>query len=330
VGKRPSERPGFLRRFQRRLKNSRRWIFGTVVAVAVWVVPKVPYPILRSLCRRLIAPWLRMRFQARARHNLKTVLGHRLDDAQISQVTFAMFGGLAQIGAEVAACMAQGPDFLRDRIDDEEALEKLRAFEEAWPGGFLGVTAHVGNWEVMAMWMAQVSRNGVGGAMAKRYGNSRLNRVVEGVRRRLGIEPIYPDDPPGKAIHLLRDKKIVGLLPDQDMFGAEGIFVDFMGRTAYTPLGPARLAWAARAPIYVGFCKRETDGRFKILTYDPIFPDRSRPKGEELARLTREWSRLVEEFILANPEQWAWLHNRWKTTPEKLKAEGRARLTFGA
>jgi KDO2-lipid IV(A) lauroyltransferase len=151
---------------------------------------------------------------------------------------------------------------------------------------------------------------------------------VEGVRRRLGIESIYPDDPPGKAIHLLRDKKIIGLLPDQDVFGAEGVFVDFMGRPAYTPLGPARLAWAARVPIYVAFCKRDDDGRFTIVANDPIFPDRSRPKAEELARLTQLWSRHVESFIMDHPEQWAWLHNRWKTTPEKLEAQGRARLTF--
>ncbi len=298
------------------------------MAGVVWAVPKIPYPILRFSCRRLIAPVLRMRFGARARHNLKAVLGHRLDEAQISQVIVEMFRGMAEVGAEVAGCMAQGPRFFLERIDEEEALGSLHAFEEAWPGGFLGVTGHVGNWEIMAMWMAHASRNGVGAVMAKRNHNPRLNRVMEGVRRRLGMEPIYPDDPPSKSVHLLKDKKIIGLLPDQDVSSAGGVFVDFMGRPAYTPLGPARLAWAARVPIYVMFCKREAGGRFRIVPTDPIYPDRSRPKGEELARLTQQWSRQVEEIILAHPEQWVWLHNRWKTTPEKLVAQGRSPMAL--
>lgn len=327
VGKQPPP-AGLTRKMQRRLKQGRRWVIATLACGAVSGVQRVPYPVLRAFCRWVVAPFLRLRYQTEARKNLRAVLGDKLDEAQITTILRDMFRGIAEVGAELAGCLRQGPDFFTARADDSEARERLRAFEAAWPGGFIGVTGHVGNWEIMAMWMDHVSRNGVAGAMAKRNSSRRLNNVVEGVRRQLGIQPIYQDEPLSKVVHLLRDNKIIGMLPDQDVFSAEGIFVDFMGRPAYTPLGPARLAWTAKVPICVALCKRETDGRFKIVVHDPIYPDRSRPKGEELARITREWSRLVEEFILSYPEQWAWFHDRWKTTPERLEARGRTRLAF--
>ena len=323
---------GLIRKCHRRLKEGRRWVFGSVAAVAVWGISKVPYPLLRAFCRWIVAPGLRLRFGAQARSNLQAVLGHKLDEAQITTILRDMFRGVAMLAAEIAGCLGQGPEFFFSRVDDTEARDKLRAFEAAWPGGFLTVSGHVGNWEILAIWIAKVTRNGLGGPLAKRNSNHRLNRVIEGVRKRLGlgIEPIYQDQHLSKVVHLLRNNKIIGLLPDQDVFRAEGVFVDFMGRPAYTPLGPARLAWTAKVPICVIICKREANGRFKMIVNDPIYPDRSRPKGQELARLTREWSRILEEFILAHPEQWAWFHDRWKTTPEKLRAQGRTRLAFEA
>jgi KDO2-lipid IV(A) lauroyltransferase len=95
-----------------------------------------------------------------------------------------------------------------------------------------------------------------------------------------------------------------------------------MGRPAYTPLGPARLAWAANAPIVVFALIRSGD-RFEVVIEDPIWPDRSRRKADELVRLTQEWSRRIEAHIRTWPGQWPWFHDRWKTTPELLASKGR-------
>ena len=78
-------------------------------------------------------------------------------------------------------------------------------------------------------------------------------------------------------------------------------------------------------PIVVGAVFRQGD-RYRVQINDPIYPDRSRPKKEEVLRLTVEWSRQLEEMIAAHPEQWFWFHDRWKTTPELLEAKNRQRL----
>ncbi len=104
-----------------------------------------------------------------------------------------------------------------------------------------------------------------------------------------------------------------------------GVFIDFLGRPAYTLVGPARLAVSTGVPIVVTAMLRRGDG-YVAHVNDPIFPDPTRPREEEVLRLTLEWSRQIQELIRRHPEQWPWFHNRWKTTPEKLAARNRRTL----
>jgi KDO2-lipid IV(A) lauroyltransferase len=106
-------------------------------------------------------------------------------------------------------------------------------------------------------------------------------------------------------------------VPDQDIEEVGGVFVDFFGRPAYTPIGPARLALATGAPIVVTFSKRVGD-QFEAVVNDLIEPDRRAPREEEIVRLTRAWSAQMEAFIAAHPEQWIWFHDRWQTTPQDV------------
>ena len=112
-------------------------------------------------------------------------------------------------------------------------------------------------------------------------------------------------------------------MPDQDVKNLGGIFIPFLGHQAYTPTGPARLALAARVPIVPAVMVRVEPGRFRIEVGAPIQPDRRNDRDAEIERLTRAWSQWIEAAIRRHPEQWAWWHPRWATTPEKLAARGR-------
>jgi lauroyl/myristoyl acyltransferase len=69
--------------------------------------------------------------------------------------------------------------------------------------------------------------------------------------------------------------------------------------------------------------------RFWVQVNPPIFPDRTRPKEEEVLRITREWSRQIEQLVREHPEQWPWFHDRWRTTPDSLAARDRRTLQLG-
>ena len=152
-----------------------------------------------------------------------------------------------------------------------------------------------------------------------------MNRVIANLRGQHGMNTLYRDDPPAKLIRLLKAGQSFGTAADQDTPSVGGVFIDFLGRPAYTPLGPARLALVANVPLVVGAALRQRD-RFVMQINPPIFPDRSRPRHEEILRLTQEWSRQIEQLIREHPDQWPWFHDRWKTTPESLAAKSRRTL----
>ena len=82
---------------------------------------------------------------------------------------------------------------------------------------------------------------------------------------------------------------------------------------------------AARVPLMVGVALR-TERGFRVQINEPIWPDFSARKRDEMVRLTTEWSRQLEELIRDHPDQWAWFHRRWKTTPERLERRERKAL----
>ncbi|MBI3320374.1 MAG: LPS export ABC transporter periplasmic protein LptC, partial [Candidatus Omnitrophica bacterium] len=113
---------------------------------------------------------------------------------------------------------------------------------------------------------------------------------------------------------LLRDNRIIGIMPDQDIDSLEGTFVDFFGRPTYTPIGPAALALMTGAPILPCFIVR-TGRRFRIVIEETIPMTRTDDRTQDLLQITQAWSRVVESYLRCYPDQWVWMHRRWKTTP---------------
>jgi len=144
-----------------------------------------------------------------------------------------------------------------------------------------------------------------------------LDRLVNDFRNLGGVEVIDRDDPPRRMLRHLARPGVLGILPDQDVDVLAGEFLEFFGRPAYTSTGPAALSLASGAPMIPGFLLRRKEG-FLVRFAPPIFPSKERPKKEEILRLTRAWSRAVEDTIRNFPEQWAWFHKRWASTPESV------------
>ncbi len=220
-----------------------------------------------------------------------------------------------RLPGELVLARRRGWTFLEKRMETDDSLMHMDEARAAGKGVIV-ISAHIGNWELMAWWGARHYPEPLA-VVGKRIRNPGLNRLVNDLRRMGGLEVIDRDDPPRRMLRHLARPGILGILPDQDVDVLAGEFLEFFGRPAYTSTGPAALSLASGAPMVPGFLIRRGE-KFLVRFAPPIFPSRDRPKREEILRLTRAWSAAVEETIRAFPEQWAWFHERWASTPETV------------
>ena len=206
---------------------------------------------------------------------------------------------------------------------DERSLENFHSVCREGKG-MIVISAHMGNWELLAWWGARYSELPIA-VVGKRIRNPGLNRLVNGFRELGGVEVMDRDDPPRRMLRHLARPGVLGILPDQDVDVLAGEFLEFFGRRAYTSTGPAALSLASGAPMVPGFLLRGKEG-FQVRFLEPIRPRKGTPKKEEILRLTRAWSAAVEETIRAYPDQWAWFHERWASTPEVVERKRRRYL----
>lgn len=178
--------------------------------------------------------------------------------------------------------------------------------------GAVFVTAHLGNWELLAR---RLARTGLPCAtIAKEMVDPRLTALVDRIRARGGLRTLWRGAP-GAAKAMLRTLKqggALGLLIDQDT-KVQGVFVEFFGRPAFTPRAAADLVLRTGAAALVGFIHRKPGGGHRM-----EISELEAPNGRNEAavvELTARFTREIERAIRAHPGEWVWLHQRWKTRP---------------
>jgi KDO2-lipid IV(A) lauroyltransferase len=232
---------------------------------------------------------------------------------------------LARLAAEAATLPGwrhRLPAYVSFAPGAEERLRALAARGE----GLLYVTGHVGNWELMAQ---RVAAEQPSATIARAGNDPKLTALLGRLRLGGGVETIWREDP-GSARAMLRcfkQKKLLGILIDQDTH-VQGVFVPFFGRPAFTPRGAADLALRFGVPVVVGWCRRRgpEPGAGHVVDVVEVPYDRSPPDREaEVVRLTAACTAHLEAAVRASPEEWVWMHERWRTRPEHAGAEPLAR-----
>jgi KDO2-lipid IV(A) lauroyltransferase len=213
---------------------------------------------------------------------------------------------------EVAWLWSVGPRRLlaRTRFEGLEHLQGCRAAER----GAVLITGHCGNWEWMnlALGAAGVPMS----VAARQVDDPRIDEVVGRLRGRFGGRNEVRGEGAGRRlIAALRASRVAGLLIDQDI-DAPGAFVPFFGRPAWTPTGAATLALRVGVPIVAGFATRLEDGTMRLSFDPPIAPDPRGDLDEAAARLTAACTARIEAQVRAWPDQWVWVHRRWRRTPQ--------------
>jgi len=176
--------------------------------------------------------------------------------------------------------------------------------------GVVGVTGHFSNWELLGGYVA--GRLGGIAVLATTAYDENFDRLLVNYRRRLGVRTIYRTEPPAVPLKWLRGGGFLGVLGDQDIPSLPGVVVDFLGRPARTPVGPALLARRARAPIIPMFVVREPDNNYRVVVEAPLPASTSKNVKQAVEEDTAAWSAAVARWVRRYPEQWVWVHDRWR------------------
>jgi len=173
--------------------------------------------------------------------------------------------------------------------------------------GLIMVTAHFGSWEMTGAALAFAGYPLT--AMAKRQKNPYVDAFIHKQRQRLGMHIINHGAAIRRIVSALRDRGVIALVSDQDA-GKKGVFVDFFGHPASTPPGGASMALRYNAPILVFLALRERPGYYTIILKDiPVLPD------DTVESLVQRYTAVMETIIREHPDQYFWMHRRWKTKP---------------
>ncbi len=201
---------------------------------------------------------------------------------------------------------------IRDRTDaagllDIDGREFLRKTAEAGKGAVV-VSAHFGNWELLGFCVGLlVTPMHI---VVKKLKNSLVDRDVNAWRTRKGNRVLYKRTALRKGLDVLAKGGVMTVLGDQsDPRG--GFRTAFLGRSSSVFLGPSFLALKADVPMFLGMCRRLESGRYIVEVQEIETADLSFCK-EDIRELTRRYTRAIERYIYRYPEEWFWLHNRWK------------------
>ena len=196
-------------------------------------------------------------------------------------------------------------------IDHLERMEAALAEGK----GVVVLTGHIGTWEWLS---AAFSLNGMPvTAIAKSQPNMQYTYALNDLRKTIDVE-IFSRGTSEllAAARALKQGKILGFLADQDA-GPGGAFIDFLGRPASTPMGPAVFARKFNAPVLPAFILRKKDGRHRVVIGEALRYEDHGDTDRDLYDFTVKMTRILERVVRENPTQWLWFQKRWNTPPEE-------------
>lgn len=196
---------------------------------------------------------------------------------------------------------------------DPETQKRYDEYHAAGRGTII-ISPHMGNWELLVFaWSAL--REPIS-YLARPLDNPLIEKLTVSLRSRFGNRPINKTNAVSTAINILREGGTLGILADVNTHPKEGVFVPFLGVDACTTSGPAMLAMRAGAVIIpVAGVWDEAAGKYIAVHGKIIEPADTGDRKADIVTTTAEFTAEVERLVRAYPEQWMWIHKRWKTRP---------------
>ena len=211
------------------------------------------------------------------------------------------------------------PNLNEGNLHEYIEIDHLERMQEAIAAGHgvVVLTGHVGTWEWLS---AAFTLNGLPvTAIAKPQPNQQYTDLLNDLRATIHVEIFSRGTSELLAAgRALKRGKILGFLADQDA-GPGGAFIEFLGKTASTPMGPAVFSNKFHSPVLPAFILRRPDGRHRVVIGEVLRYEDTGDTDRDLYEFTRKMTKILEQVIRENPTQWIWFQKRWNTAPDQQK-----------
>jgi KDO2-lipid IV(A) lauroyltransferase len=291
----------------------RRWLEYAAAWAAVKTLGVLPRPLARAVgaAIALVAYQLRPPLRRAAITNLRIAFP-QWSDAQRRRTIRSSIRHMGWMAAE----FAHFPRYTRDNIARIVLLDGFENFDAARRRGkgVLFLTGHTGAWELAPF--AQALYGNPLHFLVRPLDNQRVDRLVSEYRCLSGNQPIDKNNSARAMLKILREGGTVGILMDHNTSREEGVFVDFFGVPACTTTGLARVALHTDAAVVPGFLHWDAALRkYRLRLHPAIELVRTGNEDADIRQNTARFTQAIEEFAREHPDQWLWVHKRWKTRP---------------
>src|ERR1700682_5471705 len=292
----------------------KEWAEYAVVRVLLKILEVLPRQIARPLAASaahtlfLLSPKLRKT----ADFNLRLAFPD-WTETQRADLMRKMTRNLGWMAAE----FARVPKYSKQNIEDVVILDGHENFLQGHQQGkgVLYLTGHIGAWELSSF--AHALYGYPLHYMARPLDNKRLDALVNQYRCSSGNRPIFKNESARVMLKILKDSGAIGILADQNTMPEEGVFVDFFGKSACTTTGIARVALHTDAAVVPGYAYwDDAIGKYRLRFDTAVEFVCTGDSERDVFVNTQRFAKVIEEIIRKHPEQWVWVHARWKTRPK--------------
>jgi KDO2-lipid IV(A) lauroyltransferase len=292
---------------RRKLEYAAAWPFIKILGI-------LPRPLSRAFAIAL--SWLVYLLHFRLRLVGMRNLAMAFPEKSNAERARILRGEFTSLGRQLAE-LCQFPRYTPQNVDQVVVYDGLENYERAYARGkgVLFLTAHFGGWELSAFahslhghWLHIVMRP---------MDNVYLDRMIRRYRTMHGNQTVDKDDFVRGLLAAMKAGEVVGILMDTNMTPPQGIFVNFFGIPACTASGLARIALRTDAAVVPAFTIWDAAlGKYR-LRFDPALElIRTGELEADIAANTQRFTNVIEDYVRQYPDQWLWVHRRWKTRPD--------------
>lgn len=246
-----------------------------------------------------------------ARRNLRLAYGDALTLREQNDLTRRVFENFGKTLIDFLCTPAVSREAVDDLVAGVEGWEWVEAAQREGRGIII-LTAHLGNWEFLGRWLVTQGLSLT--AVAREPEDAAFASYIRQLREKGGGYAVLNKGASARGLLAkLKQGEGVVILPDQN---SGDVFVPFFGVPAGTVAGPASLALHTGALLLPFYCLREPDDRYRMLFLPPIPVEPTGDREADVVRIMTEANRVLETVIRQYPDQWLWLHNRWKSAFE--------------
>lgn len=291
-----------------------------IIKTALEILAKIPRRQLVRLAIPLGKIWYGLDPYHRriALKNMWNAFGREKKAFEIKQMVRANFIQLVRVTLEIPSLLKLS----RRNLDTYVEISGIENLMSALAGGkgVLVLTAHLGNWELMAL-AASIELNLPMNVMVRPLDSVPFDRVITEVRSRTGNRVLDKDKSAGIVSQMLNENQVIGILLDQNSSWYEGVYVPFFGKIACTNKGLAMFAMRYGAIVVPAFNVRQKDGRYRIMIEPPLELVRTGNISSDIVENTARFNAVIEKYIRMAPDNWLWVHRRWrlKEIPERAR-----------